>query len=98
MRHLLPVAAVAANLARISWIYSFKRPGSVLSFAFRHRLQTRLTTGAPFPFLFSIVFMPKTRFRKNFSASRTPALLPVPFVKERAESRTALWPQHGCPA
>src|SRR5262245_6121430 len=55
----------------------------------RHRLQTCLTTCAPFPFLFSIVFMPKTRFRKNISASRTPALLPVPFVKERAESRNA---------
>src|SRR5215475_12730060 len=36
-RHLLPVAAVAANLARVSRIYSFKRPASVLSFAFRHR-------------------------------------------------------------
>jgi hypothetical protein len=36
-RHLLPVAAVAANLARVSWVYSFKRPASVFSFAFRHR-------------------------------------------------------------
>jgi hypothetical protein len=36
-RHLLPVTAVAANLARESWIHSFKRPASVLSFAFRHR-------------------------------------------------------------
>ena len=36
-RHLLLVAAVAASLARVSWIYSFKRPASVLSFAFRHR-------------------------------------------------------------
>src|SRR5215475_10222967 len=36
-RHLLPVAAVAANLARVSRISSFKRPASVLSFAFRHR-------------------------------------------------------------
>ena len=36
-RHLLPVAAVAANLARVSWVYSFKRPASVSSFAFRHR-------------------------------------------------------------
>jgi len=36
-RHLLPVAAITANLARISWVYSFKRPASVLSFAFRHR-------------------------------------------------------------
>jgi hypothetical protein len=34
--HLLPVAAIAANLARVSWINSFKRPASVLSFAFRH--------------------------------------------------------------
>src|SRR5215510_8108110 len=36
-RHLLPVAAFATNLARVSWINSFKRPASVLSFAFRHR-------------------------------------------------------------
>jgi hypothetical protein len=36
-RHLLLVTAVAANLARVSWIYSFKRSASVLSFAFRHR-------------------------------------------------------------
>jgi len=35
-RHLLPVAAFAAYLARVSRIYSFKRPASVLSFAFRH--------------------------------------------------------------
>jgi len=33
----LPVAAIAAYLARVSWICSFKRPASVLSFAFRHR-------------------------------------------------------------
>jgi len=31
------MAASAANLARVSRIYSFKRPASVLSFAFRHR-------------------------------------------------------------
>jgi hypothetical protein len=36
-RHLLPVATVAANLARVLWIYSFKRPASILSFAFRYR-------------------------------------------------------------
>src|SRR5215470_6217338 len=36
-RHLLPVAAPAANLARVFWVYSFKRPASVLSFAFRYR-------------------------------------------------------------
>jgi len=36
-RHLLPVAAITANLARVSWVYSFKRPASVFSFAFRHR-------------------------------------------------------------
>ncbi|HKQ79059.1 MAG TPA: hypothetical protein VJ810_35520, partial [Blastocatellia bacterium] len=36
-RHLLPLAAFAANLARVSWIYSFKPPASVLSFAFGHR-------------------------------------------------------------
>ena len=36
-RHLLPVTTFAANLARVSWIYSFKRPASVFSFAFRHR-------------------------------------------------------------
>src|SRR5262249_24064493 len=36
-RHLLTVAAIAADLARVPWIYSFKRPASVLSFAFRHR-------------------------------------------------------------
>jgi hypothetical protein len=35
-RHLLPVAAVAAYLARVSWVYSFKRPASVFSFAFSH--------------------------------------------------------------
>src|SRR5215475_12162227 len=35
--HLLPVAAIAANLARVSWVHSFKRPASVLSFAFRYR-------------------------------------------------------------
>src|SRR5262245_48022991 len=35
-RHLLSVAAFAAYLARVSWVYSFKRPASVLSFAFRH--------------------------------------------------------------
>jgi hypothetical protein len=33
---LLSAAAVAANLARISRVCSFKRPASVLSFAFRH--------------------------------------------------------------
>jgi hypothetical protein len=36
-RHLLLVAAVAAYLARVSWIYSFKPAASVLSFAFSHR-------------------------------------------------------------
>src|SRR5262249_19170841 len=35
-RHLLPVTAIAANLTRVPWVYSFKRPASVLSFAFRH--------------------------------------------------------------
>ena len=35
--HLLPVVAIATNLARVSWINSFKPPASVLSFAFRHR-------------------------------------------------------------
>src|SRR5215471_1026353 len=35
-RHLLPMAAITANLARVSWVDSFKRPASVLSFAFRH--------------------------------------------------------------
>jgi hypothetical protein len=35
-RHLLPVAAIAANLARVSWRRPFKRPASVFSFAFRH--------------------------------------------------------------
>src|SRR5262249_33486046 len=35
-RHLLPVAAIAANLARVSRVHSFKRPASVFSFAFRH--------------------------------------------------------------
>jgi hypothetical protein len=35
--HLLPVAAPAANLARVSWVHFFKRPASVLSFAFRYR-------------------------------------------------------------
>jgi 3',5'-cyclic AMP phosphodiesterase CpdA len=32
----LSVAAFAAYLARVSRVYSFKRPASVLSFAFRH--------------------------------------------------------------
>jgi len=32
----LPVAAVAEYLARVSWIYSFKRPASILSFDFRN--------------------------------------------------------------
>jgi hypothetical protein len=36
-RHLLPMAAVDANLTRVSWVYSLKRPASVSSFAFRHR-------------------------------------------------------------
>src|SRR6266511_1580083 len=36
-RHLLPVTTPAANLARVSRINSFKRPASVLSFAFRNR-------------------------------------------------------------
>jgi hypothetical protein len=36
-RHLLSVAAIAAILARVSRINSFKRPASILSFAFRHR-------------------------------------------------------------
>jgi len=36
-RHLLSVAAFAANLTRVLWIYSLKRPASVLSFAFRYR-------------------------------------------------------------
>src|SRR5215475_15019578 len=35
-RHILPVAAIAANLTRVSWVHSFKRPASVLSFAFRY--------------------------------------------------------------
>src|SRR5262245_16078044 len=36
-RHFLPVAAIAANLDRVAWIHSFKRPASVLSFASRYR-------------------------------------------------------------
>ena len=36
-RHFLSVTAPAANLARVSWRDSFKRPASVFSFAFRHR-------------------------------------------------------------
>jgi hypothetical protein len=36
-RHFLSVTAPAANLARVSWVYSFKRPASVFGFAFRHR-------------------------------------------------------------
>jgi hypothetical protein len=36
-RHLLQVAAIAAYLARVSWVHSFKRPASVFSFAFRNR-------------------------------------------------------------
>ena len=36
-RRLLPVAAIAANLTRVSWVHSFKRPASVFSFAFRYR-------------------------------------------------------------
>src|SRR5215813_5090999 len=36
-RHLLPVTAIAANLTRVSWVHSFKRPASVFSFAFRYR-------------------------------------------------------------
>ena len=36
-RHLLPVAAIAASLTRVSRVRSFKRPASVLSFAFRYR-------------------------------------------------------------
>jgi hypothetical protein len=36
-RHLLSVAAITANLARVSWINSIKRPASIFSFAFRHR-------------------------------------------------------------
>src|SRR5215813_11764431 len=36
-QHLLPLPAITANLARVSRIDSFKRPASVLSFAFRHR-------------------------------------------------------------
>jgi hypothetical protein len=36
-RHFLLVAAIAANLTRVSWVHSFKRPASVFSFAFRYR-------------------------------------------------------------
>jgi hypothetical protein len=36
-RHLSPMAAVAACLARVSRVHSFKHPASVLSFTFRHR-------------------------------------------------------------
>src|SRR5215475_3646770 len=36
-RHLLPVAAIAANLTRVSGVHSFKRPASIFSFAFRYR-------------------------------------------------------------
>jgi hypothetical protein len=36
-RRLLSVAAITANLARVSRINSFKRPASIFSFAFRHR-------------------------------------------------------------
>jgi len=35
-RHLLPVAAIAASLTRVSGVPSFKRPASVFSFAFRY--------------------------------------------------------------
>jgi len=35
--HLLPLAAFAAYLARVSWVHSFKPPASVFSFAFRYR-------------------------------------------------------------
>jgi hypothetical protein len=35
-RHFLSVTTLAANLACVSRVYSFKRPASVLSFAFRH--------------------------------------------------------------
>jgi hypothetical protein len=34
--NLLPVAAIAASLTRVSGVDSFKRPASVLSFAFRY--------------------------------------------------------------
>jgi hypothetical protein len=34
--HFLLVAAIAANLTRVSWVHSFKRPASVFSFAFRY--------------------------------------------------------------
>jgi len=36
-RHLLSVAAITANLARVSRNNSFKRPASIFSFAFRQR-------------------------------------------------------------
>jgi hypothetical protein len=36
-RRLLSVAAVTANLARVSRISSFKRPASKFTFTFRHR-------------------------------------------------------------
>jgi hypothetical protein len=39
-RHLLPVGAIAAILARVSRVHSFKRPASVFSFAFRHSVDT----------------------------------------------------------
>ena len=35
-RHFLSVITPAANLARVSWRDSFKRPASLFSFAFRH--------------------------------------------------------------
>src|SRR5262249_40360500 len=39
-RHILPVAAVAAYLARVSWIYSFKLPASFLTLPLRHHEKT----------------------------------------------------------
>jgi len=36
-QHLLSVAAITSDLARVSWINSFKRPAGIFSFAFRHR-------------------------------------------------------------
>jgi hypothetical protein len=36
-RHLLPVAAIAASLTRVSGVHSFKRPAGAFSLAFRYR-------------------------------------------------------------
>jgi hypothetical protein len=62
-RRLLSVAAITANLARVSKINSFKRPASNFSLAFRHREKASPSHGADRLGEMSILDYPKEEIR-----------------------------------